>query len=179
MVAMPPMVNPVVEMDNPVVELATLAAMERDVDPARWDHVGRQVLAIHRDFQSRALAELRRRGHGALSPALIGLLPHLDTGGTRVVDAARRAGISKQAVAKLVRELEALGYVARAPDLADGRAALVTFTARGQELLADIRGTIGVLEAGYAAALGPERFAELRGLLGDLVTWLDPAPDRP
>src|SRR6187402_3130497 len=42
--------------------------------------------------------------------------------GTRLTELARRARITKQSMGELVRELEALGYVERAADPADGRA---------------------------------------------------------
>ncbi len=133
----------------------------------RHDHIGRDVLALHADFQRRARLELRRRGH-ELSPSLITLLPHLDEHGTTVTVAARHAGISKQAVGKLVSELERLGYVARRPHPDDMRATLVVFTDRGKGLLRDIVKTINGIESTYAEAIGTSGFDELRSLLGKL-----------
>ncbi len=137
--------------------------------PRRHDHIGRDVLAVHTDFQQRARAELRRRGH-QLTPSLIGLLPHLDERGTTVTVAAGHAGISKQAVGKLVTELERLGYVERRVHPDDMRATLVVFTERGSGLLRDIVRTIDGIEASYAEAIGTRRFHELRSLLGELRT---------
>lgn len=135
----------------------------------RHDHIGRDVLALHTDFQRRARLELRRRGH-QLTPSLIALLPHLDERGTTVTVAARHAGISKQAVGKLVTELERLGYVERRVHPDDMRATLVVFTERGRRLLRDIVMTIDGIEASYAEAIGTRRFDELRSLLGELRT---------
>ena len=135
--------------------------------PRRHDHIGRDVLAIHADFQARARAQLGRRGH-RLTPSLIALLPHLDERGTTVTVAARHAGISKQAVGKLVTELERLGYVERRAHPDDMRATLVAFTEPGRRLLGDIVATIDGIEASYAEAIGTSRFHELRALLGEL-----------
>lgn len=126
------------------------------------------MLVVHRDFQRRALAELGRRGHRELTPALVGLLPHLHTEGSRAIDVARRAGITKQAVGKLLGELERQGYLNRSPDPDDRRAQVAEFTPRGEELLADIRTTIAHIEAAYADLLGEQRFGQLRSLLTDL-----------
>lgn len=151
--------------------------MGGESDRARWDHIGRDVLAVHQDFQNRALGDLQRRGHTSLTASLIALLPHLETGGSRVAEAARRAGITKQAVGKLVGELERLGYVTRSPDPTDGRAAVVTFTTTGKRLLSDIRRTIATIEKDYAARLGEERLRQLRVLLNQLVPHdVPPAP---
>ncbi|CAA9253079.1 MAG: hypothetical protein AVDCRST_MAG10-2270 [uncultured Acidimicrobiales bacterium] len=138
----------------------------------RHDHIGRDVLSIHADFQRRARAELRRRGHD-LAPSLIALLPHLDETGTTVTVAARHAGISKQAVGKLVGELERLGYIERRPHPDDLRATLVVFTDRGAELLRDIVGTIDGIERVYAEAVGTSGLRELRSLLGELRTAVE------
>ena len=135
----------------------------------RRDHIGRDLLAIHTDFQRRARVELRRRGHD-LAPSLIGLLPHLDENGTTVTVAARHAGISKQAVGKLVGELVRLGYVERRAHPDDLRATLVVFTERGKVLLRDIVKTIDGIERCYAEAIGTSGLEELRVLLGELRT---------
>ena len=132
--------------------------------PRRRDHIGRDVLAVHVDFQHRARAELHRRGHD-LTPSLIALLPHLDETGTTVTVAARHAGISKQAVGKLVGELERLGYVQRLAHPDDLRATLVVFTGRGETLLRDIVETIDGIERYYLEAIGTSDFDELRSLL--------------
>ena len=132
--------------------------------PRRRDHIGRDLLAVHADFQHRARAELLRRGH-ELTPSLIALLPHLEETGTTVTVAARHAGISKQAVGKLVGELERLGYVQRLAHPDDLRATLVVFTGRGQRLLRDIVETIDGIERYYVAVLGRSGFDELRSLL--------------
>ena len=135
----------------------------------RRDHIGRDVLIIHADFQRRARVELRRRGHD-LSPSLTALMPHLDDNGTTVTVAARHAGISKQAVGKLVDELVRLGYVERRAHPDDMRATLVVFTERGKGLLRDIVKTINGIERCYAEAIGTSGLEELRSLLGELRT---------
>jgi DNA-binding MarR family transcriptional regulator len=63
------------------------------------------------------------------------VMPFLDVDGTRTTTLSQRLGTSKQAVTKLIDELEARGYVTRVPDPADGRAKVVSFTAKGRRLL--------------------------------------------
>lgn len=135
----------------------------------RQEHIGRWVFEIHRDFQRRALRELQHLGH-RLTPGLISLLPHLDERGTTVSAAAGAAGISKQAVGKLVDELVRLGYVERRPHPEDGRASIVAFTAQGQRLVTDIVSTISAIEHAYAAAIGAKDFERLSSLLAKLRT---------
>ncbi len=57
----------------------------------------------------------------------------IDPAGTRLTVLAARAGMTHQAMAKLVSELEERGIVERTPDPSDGRAKLVRLTAEGRE----------------------------------------------
>jgi DNA-binding MarR family transcriptional regulator len=131
------------------------------------DNVGRSALELVRDFQQRGIDELERRGH-RITPALVSILPYIEDGGSTVSAVAAAAGISKQAVGKFVDELERLGYVERQPHPNDGRATIVTFTADGHALVADVVATIRKIERRYAAALGPKDFARLAALLDKL-----------
>jgi DNA-binding MarR family transcriptional regulator len=61
-----------------------------------------------------------------------GVVPaYLREDGIRATDLARLSGQLKQVVGVIVGDLEALGYVERRPDPADGRAKLIVPTRRG------------------------------------------------
>ena len=132
-------------------------------------HVGRLLLRASRAFNARATEKLRERGYGRLSLAHIGLLPHLDEGGTRVTTLAERAGMTKQGMGQLVLDLQRQGLIERGPDPTDRRATLVRFTEDGRRFLADAVAVTGELEAEYAAKLGAERLAALRDALAAFV----------
>jgi DNA-binding MarR family transcriptional regulator len=60
---------------------------------------------------------------------------NIDPEGTRVTVLAARAGITHQAMAQLVTELEERGIVERVADPSDGRARLVRLTDEGREIV--------------------------------------------
>jgi len=60
------------------------------------------------------------------------LVPLFEEDGLRMGVLAERAGLSKQTMTTMVRLLERDGLVERAPDPADGRASLVSLTARSR-----------------------------------------------
>lgn len=93
------------------------------------------------------------------------LLPYLDIDGTRSVDVARRMGLTKQAVARLVKELEEDGLLYREPDGADGRAFLVKFTDAGLEYLTQLHKSISQIEREYERLVGRARMAMVREAL--------------
>lgn len=105
------------------------------------------------------------------------LLPHLDLGGTRIVDLAARLGISKQAAHQRVQELVAEGMVALEPDPNDRRARRVVFTEHG---VAAIRHGLGVLagvERDVRAQVGDELIDALRVALAATLRAVDALDD--
>jgi DNA-binding MarR family transcriptional regulator len=74
--------------------------------------------------------------------------------------------VSKQAVARLVKELEEEGLLYREADGADGRAFLVKFTDAGLEYLTQMHKSISQIERDYERMVGRERMALVREVLG-------------
>jgi len=145
-------------------------ANEGDINElGRQHHVGRLLLRAHREFSSRAIEKLQRRGYGTVTISHLGLLPHLDRSGTRVTTLASRAGMTKQGMGQLVMELERQGFLVREPDPTDKRAALVRFTEAGLRLLDDAIAVTREIEAEYSRRLGANRLFELKAALTDLT----------
>jgi DNA-binding MarR family transcriptional regulator len=107
-------------------------------------------------------SRLAERGHEAVRPAHAAVFQYLDDTGTTVSLLAERARMTKQAMAELVRHLEAHGYVRRVPDPADGRAKLVLPTDHGNDVIEIAQGLAPEIEERIAALLGAERTAALR-----------------
>ncbi|MHA7602661.1 MarR family winged helix-turn-helix transcriptional regulator [Alicycliphilus sp. T452] len=131
--------------------------------------IGRLLLLARRDFVARLSARMEQ--DNKQRPPIPGgtLLPFIDLEGTRSADLARRVGISKQAVAKSVKEMEEAGLVTRTGDKADGRAFLVSFTELGMQYLLDIHAAITAIEKEYELLLGAQRMQSLREILAMLA----------
>jgi len=88
--------------------------------------------------------------------------------GSRPSDLAAQAGVTRQAITKLVDELERLDLVRRDPDPDDGRGVIVRYTDRGLAGVAIARKRMLALERGYAAQVGADRWADVRSTLETL-----------
>lgn len=119
--------------------------------------------------QDELYARLADAGYGDLRFSHGVVLAYLDEAGTRATDLAARSGRHKQIVGRTVDELEALGYVARAPDPADRRAKLVVPTARGLEAMRLSDEIIADIERREARAVGAEAYDSFRRTLRTLV----------
>lgn len=139
--------------------------------------IGRLLLLARRDFLAR-LSERMGGANDAVTQARGRLLPYLDIEGTRSVDAARRMGMTKQAVARLIKELEEEGLVYREADGADGRAYLVKFTEDGLAYLSRMHKCIAQIERDYERMVSPERMAVVRDVLGLIAYGKQPDEQR-
>lgn len=136
-------------------------------DGWRQTHLGRLLGQASRRFDARvlqlmaqdpelplALSNLAARGQ--VSAAHIHITRHLALRGSRLQELAAAAGMSKQAMGKLVDQCEAWGLVWREPDARDGRAKLVRFTPTGLAWLQAFRRAVAQAEAELRQAVGLE-----------------------
>ena len=121
------------------------------------------------------LEGVRRRGYNDVSLADTTLLANVDMAGTMISALARRAGITRQAASQRIAALERLGYVQLRGSDSDGRASVVSRTARGRALLDEALDIVEELEHGYARVLGDRRMTTLKSLLTALLEHIDPA----
>jgi DNA-binding MarR family transcriptional regulator len=127
--------------------------------------------------------QLADAGHPAARPIHGFALQAVGRDGVTVSELGRRLGVTKQAAAKTVASLEALGYVHRVAHPDDQRATLVKRAALGDEMLALSAQIFARIHAEIAARLGRGELAELEAALytiaaerapklGDLPGWL-------
>jgi DNA-binding MarR family transcriptional regulator len=116
----------------------------------------------------RMLARLHESGFDDLDAPHLNLLLYPGPQGARPSELAARRGMTKQAVNYLLGELERRGYLERRADPADRRSKRVALTRRGELAAHTIRDVVGEIEREWEARLGPERFAQFRGLLLEL-----------
>lgn len=148
------------------------------LDRIRRENLGRLLVRTFDAFERDVLAGFRQRGI-ALKKTWLPVLRNVEAGGSRITEIADAAGLAKQTVGPLVRELEEEGILRVEVDPDDRRARLVCFTEAG---LAGLRAGMEVLretEARYAAALGARRMAALRDALQMLLDRFEERPEEP
>lgn len=119
----------------------------------RFDARVLELIASDRDLPLK-LSNYAARG--LVTAAQVHLTRHLPLSGARLTDMARSAGMTKQAMAALVAQCEAMGLVQRSADTHDARARRITWTATGLLWHAAFRDAVARAEAELRAELGPE-----------------------
>ena len=134
----------------------------------------RSLTRTLRAYNRLMVERLHARGFEDFSPAFPSLLSNLDTNGTRIGVLSMRAGVTRQAASKLLREIERCGYVERKTSSDDARATIVYFTARGRQLLAAILELVEMIESDFARGLKPGEFERVREGLFQVADRIDP-----
>ncbi len=150
----------------------TDTAAER-FERAKQDSTIERLFRVARRLDALARSRIRERTGMPVRQVHTQLLPHLDREGIRLTDLAARLGVTKQAIAPAVDELETWGVVEKIPDPSDGRARLVRFA--GVDALMDGLGTLHALEEELAAVVGADALAEVRRVMQAIDQWLDGA----
>lgn len=122
----------------------------------------------HATVHAEVSAALTRAGYGEFNPGHDIVLRNLGENGARPSELAAAAGVTRQAVTKVVGDLERRGVVRREPDPHDGRGIIVRYTDRGLRGLAFARRHMQAMEADFAASIGERRWAEVRSALETL-----------
>ena len=116
-------------------------------------------------IQRRIIKELNAAGFDEL------IMPHMAVfrfpgpDGVRPGVLAERAGMSKQAMNRLLGSLEDLGYLLRSDAPDEGRARIVRFTKRGHTAYAKAIDVLRDIEREWSQELGPRDLAQLKRLL--------------
>ena len=126
----------------------------------------------NRALQGDMVREAHRQGHPEIKYSHNAVFSTLNEPGARATDMAARAGITRQSMGEIIREMVSLGILEMRPDPDDRRAKLVTYTPSG---LAHAREGFQHsldLEQRFAAEFGEEAYAAARSVLERVVTLL-------
>jgi DNA-binding MarR family transcriptional regulator len=134
----------------------------------------RSLTRTLREYNRRLVDGLHARGYTDFSPAFPALLSNIDLAGTPIGVAAKRAGVSRQAVGQLLREIERCGYARRERALDDARVTIIRFTARGRRMLATVLELVDEIEHEFARELPRGDFARVQAGMKHIADSIDP-----
>ncbi len=99
------------------------------------------------------------------------LMVHIDLEGSTINELAAVLGITKQAVSKIVKELQEQGYVETEKHPDDARSVLVKITNKGARFTLEWQSCTKVVDQKFEEILGSERLELLKDILLDLADY--------
>jgi DNA-binding MarR family transcriptional regulator len=127
----------------------------------------------NRALQADMVHTAHRRGHPELKPAHSSVFATLAEEGSRTADMAARAGITRQSMGEVVRDLVGLGILEMRPDPDDRRAKLVTYTEHGRLVASHGYEHLVELEQRFVEEFGEREYDIVRDVLARVVELLD------
>ncbi|GAA4413335.1 hypothetical protein GCM10023187_41500 [Nibrella viscosa] len=154
------------ETDNKIIDLTHFCS-------ARELSIGRLTWRLKRYMDSYLEVELHTRGFRDFKSSYLVFLANIDENGTTNTELARRAGVTKQAMSKIVRLLEDEGYIYLVRNEKDSRSSRILINERGHELFRAVVSCMQNLQEKFDAIAGPRQIDQMLGTLSLLVDELD------
>jgi DNA-binding MarR family transcriptional regulator len=137
------------------------------------NNLTRLLREFYKDFERRIFIGLEARGYPDIRSSHSAVFANLGMGAVRVTELAERAQVTQQAMGKMLKELERMGYVARDIDGNDKRAKAIRLTEKGVQLAADSLEVVDETRAYYADKIGAQELDELEQRLRSAVRKLE------
>ena len=137
------------------------------------NNLPRLLREFSRDYERRIWRGLAARGYPDIRPAHSAVFANLGMGAVRVTELAERAQVTQQAMGKMLKELERMGYVARDVDSGDKRAKEIRMTALGIQMTVDSLEVVAEVREHYNEKIGAQKLAKLESDLRDAVSKLE------
>jgi len=131
----------------------------------------RLLLDAFRAFENELTWILDSKGFTDVTTGNFNILRHLNPEGMRLSELAKDAQISKQAIGKMIKELEFKGYVELIPDKTDARAKYVHLTKKGKKLIKLAITAVSEMEEHYQNMLGRNTHNKLRQSVMKICEW--------
>jgi len=151
----------------------TTAERNQEVAYLLSNNLARLLREFSSDFERRIWHGLEARGYPDIRPSHSAVFANLGLGAVRVTELAERAQVTQQAMGKMLKELERMGYIARDTDSGDKRAKEIRLTERGIQLAADSLEVFAEVRGGYASKIGEPDLQALETAMRDAVRKLD------
>lgn len=129
-------------------------------------------------FQAHMVRSAHGRGRPDIKPAHNFLFAILGDDGDRAANLAQRAGITRQSMGEVIRDLVDLGILEMAPDPHDGRAKIVRYTPEGKAFASEGFRHLRELERVFEEEFG-EEYEAAREVLERVVGLLSEAAPKP
>jgi DNA-binding MarR family transcriptional regulator len=130
---------------------------------------------VKKDFDFQLIEQLQQRGYKDFKIGDMVLLANISPEGTINNELAKKARITKQAMSKVVKNLEANGFIFTRKHETDNRATVIYLSDKGKQLVIDSSACVQIIQRGYTNIIGEKDAEVLKDILFKLVEGIVPA----
>lgn len=154
---------------------STLDHQLREIVANRPRLLIRLLSIVKKDFDNRLTEQLQQAGYKDFKIGDMVLIVNISPDGTINNELAKKARITKQAMSKVVKNLEATGYIYTRKHETDNRATVIFLSDKGKQLVIDTNAVVQEVQRYYTSIIGTEDAEVLRDILFRLVEVIFPA----
>lgn len=129
---------------------------------------------LKKDMDCRITAKLQHRGYNNFKLGDLVLIVNIEPQGIINNELAKKARITKQAMSKVVKNLEAEGYIRTCKHASDNRASVISLTDEGKKLIICAAESFQEIQEEYTGIIGEQDAASLKQILRKLISNLHP-----
>lgn len=130
----------------------------KDTEYIKKKSWGKIIHNLKRQFDQWALLELTSHMRSDFKLAHMPFIMNIAPEGINNNELAKRARVTKQAMSKVAKELQELGYIQSSEDAGDKRVTIFTLTERGKKFVLEARLCVNDLMNEYRALVGKNKF---------------------
>lgn len=130
---------------------------------------------VKKDFDNRLIEKLQQAGYKDFKIGDMVLIVNISQEGTINNELAKKARITKQAMSKVVKNLEATGYIYTRKHETDNRATVIFLSDKGKQLVIDTAAVVQEVQGYYTSIIGEKDAEVLRDILFKLTAGIFPA----
>jgi DNA-binding MarR family transcriptional regulator len=134
----------------------------------------RLVSLTKKDMDARLTEKLQEKGYPDFKLGDLALIVNIPPEGTINNDLAKKARISKQAMSKVVKNLETAGYILTRKHETDNRAVVIFLSEKGKQLLITVSESVDEIQEMYVSIIGDKEQEALISTLFKLINTLHP-----
>ncbi|MES2517644.1 MAG: MarR family winged helix-turn-helix transcriptional regulator [Bacteroidota bacterium] len=135
--------------------------------------LGRLLTKSHRFIRAIAGEFLRSKGYVNFRVGHMVALIHIDLQGSSINTLAHLAGVTKQAMSKLVKELQDEGYVTTEKHQNDARIMVVKLSEKGVDCMLDWKECSAMIEEKIMGIIDRDKLEQLKDILFSLANYYE------
>lgn len=134
----------------------------------------RVVSLMKKDMDNRLTESLQQKGYADFKLGDMVLIANIAPEGIINNELAKKAHITKQAMSKVVKNLEAAGYIVTRKHENDNRATVIFLSDKGKELVVAATESVLEIEQHYTSLIGETDMNAVKDILIRLVDFVYP-----
>jgi len=145
----------------------------RETEIQKSQNWGKLITISRKQFEEWTINRLCEHGYDNFKIAYMPVLMNVRPEGINNNELAKKARVTKQAMSKVVKELQDMGYIKSKADADDKRNSIFSLTDKGKKMVIECRVAMKDLMDEYREVFGKKEFEHVMNVLQQIIDYND------